>query len=122
MTDIFKLLPVVVSALLLGAHFLRSEQTILVGLSLMLPFSLLIKQAWSARLVQFFLVLGTAEWVRTLFLLAADRRADGQPWTRLVIIIGLVAAFTGFSALVFRCSSLQKRYNSAGQPKGGGHA
>lgn len=114
-------MPVVVSALLLGAHFLRSGQTILVGLSLMLPFILLIRQVWAVRIVQFFLALGAAKWLRNLFLLAAERHADGQPWTRLVIILGLVAAFTGFSALVFRCSSLKMRYSLARQPKGGEH-
>jgi len=95
------LLPVVLSALLLGAHFLRMGMLPLVALSVALPFVLLLKRAWAARLVQILLVLGALEWIRTLTVLAAARWASGQPWIRLVVILGVVAAFTGGSALLF---------------------
>jgi len=109
--NILRLLPVFLSALLLGAHFLRTELILPVVLALLFPALLFFRRAWAARLVQFILVLGALEWVRTLIILAAQRRAYGLPWTRLAIIIGLVAVFTGSSALLFSyCRSLRKRY------------
>jgi hypothetical protein len=105
-----RLLPVIISFLLLGAHFLRFGQSLLVIFSMLLPLILLFKQAWAARLMQFFLILGAVEWVRTLFFLVAVRRAHEQPWMRLVIILGMVALFTGCAALVFRYNSLKRRY------------
>jgi hypothetical protein len=103
-------LPIVLSAVLLGAHFFRSGLPPLVIFVLLCPFLLFFRRAWAARFVQIVLVLGTLEWFRTLFMLIAERRAGGQPWTRLAIIIGLVAMFTGCSALVFRSSSLKAKY------------
>lgn len=109
--NILRLLPIVLSALLLGAHFLRAGLIPLVVLALLFPALLLFRRAWATRLVQIILVLGALEWVRTLLVLVAERRADGQPWSRLAIIIGLVAVFSGSSALLFSCCrSLRKRY------------
>jgi len=108
--NMLRLLPVIISSLLLGAHFLRLGQPLLVVLCVLLPLILLFRKFWAARLMQFYLILGAAEWVRTLLFLVAERRTEGQPWSRLVIIIGLVALFTGGSAFVFRISSLKMRY------------
>ena len=105
-----KLVPVIISGLLLSAHFLRAELFPLVVLSLAFPALLLLKRPWAARLVQIILVLGALEWIRTLLVLVGQRRTAEQPWTRLAIILGLVAVFTGCSALVFCWASLKKRY------------
>ena len=105
-----KLVPVILSGLLLGAHFMRTGLFPLVVLSLGFPVLLLFRRPWAARLVQIILVLGALEWVRTLMVLVGQRRTAGQAWTRLAIILGLVAVFTGCSALVFSCGSLKKRY------------
>ena len=104
------LLPVVLSALLLGAHFLRMGMMPLVALSVAFPFILLLRRAWAARLVQILLVLGALEWIRTLTVLAAARWASGQPWVRLVVILGVVAAFTGGSALLFSWSHTVRQW------------
>ena len=107
---VFLSLPVVLSAVLLGAHFFRAGLIPLVVFVLLCPFLLFFRRAWAARLIQIVLVLGTLEWFRTLFILVAERHAGGQPWIRLAIIIGLVAMFTGCSALVFRSPSLKTKY------------
>jgi len=83
---------------------------ILVMIAALLPSLLFHRKAWVARLMQAVLVLGMIEWVRTLFILVDMRRALGQPWTRLAIIIGTVALFSGCSALLFRSKRLRKRY------------
>ena len=108
--NVLRLLPVILSVLLLGVHFLRLGLIPLAVLALQLPVLLLFRQVWVARLMQIILILGALEWVRTLFILVAERCTDGQPWGQLAIIIGLVAVFTGCSALLFYCSSLKKRY------------
>jgi hypothetical protein len=105
-----RLLPVFLSALLLGAHFLRYGQIPLVILALLFPSLLLFRRAWAARIVQIILVLGALEWIRTLLLLVDGRRSAGAPWTRLAIILLLIAAFTGCSALLFRCGPIKRRY------------
>jgi hypothetical protein len=103
-------LPIILSAVLLGAHFFRAGLIPVVIFVLMCPFLLLFRRAWAARFVQIVLVLGTLEWFKTLFILMSERHAGGQPWIRLAIIIGLVAVFTGCSASIFRCASLKTRY------------
>lgn len=109
--SILQLTPIVLSAIVLGAHFLRSGPFILIILSFLFPALLFIKRAWAARLVQIILLLGMFEWIRTLLDLVAERRLLGEPWGRLVIILGLVAIITGSSALLFSYNhSVRKRY------------
>ena len=111
--NVIRLLPVILSFLLLAAHFLRSGLIPLVALTLLLPILLFIRHIWVARFIQMTLVLGALEWYRTLLGLVALRQETGQPWARLAIIIGIVAAFTGFSAIIFCCNSLKVRYKLA---------
>ena len=108
--NVLRLLPVVFSSLLLGAHFLRQGLMPIVILALLLPVLLFFRRAWIARLVQIILVLGAFEWIRTMLILVDGRRSAGEPWTRLAIILVTVAVFTGCSALLFRCGSLKTRY------------
>ena len=103
-------IPVVISFMLLAAHFLRDSQMLLVVCVLIVPFLLLLKKSWAVRAVQFALVLGAIEWIRTLLALQAIRVENGMPWTRLALIIGGVALFTGCSALVFFHTSLKQKY------------
>ena len=108
--NFIKILPILFSALLLTAHFLRAGFLPLILLSLLFPIVLFFKRPWAARTVQVVLVLGAMEWIRTALILVAERREDGQAWTRLVIILGTVALFTGCSAVLFCCRSLKARY------------
>ncbi len=105
-----RLLPVILSLLLLGAHFFRSGHTVLVLVSVTILLIMLIRKSWVARLVQAVLVIGGVEWIRTLFVLLKMRQAAGEPWERLSLILGGVALFTVCSALVFRFRSLRERY------------
>ena len=109
--DVVRLIPALLSALLLGAHFSRMGSTPLVILALLFPAVLFFRRAWAARLVQLALICGAIEWVRTLLFFVVERNAQGQPWTRLAIILGFVAVFTGSSALPFSFSRpLRRRY------------
>lgn len=108
--NLVRLIPVMLSVLLLAAHFLRSGNGVLVLLCLLVPLLLLLRRPWVPRALQVLLVLGAAEWARTLWGFAATRRAHGQPWTRMALILGAVALFTLLSALVFRSKGLKQRY------------
>lgn len=106
-----KLMPVLLSLLLLAAHFFRAGQMVLVVVSLALIFILVLRQTWVPRLMQVVLLLGALEWLRTLFFMVQMRMEFGMPYTRLSIILGVVALFTALSGLVFRSEALQSWYS-----------
>ena len=81
--NFIKLLPVILSLLLLGAHFYRAGMIVLVLLAIVIIFMLLIRKPWVVRLVQFVLVIGGLEWVRTLLFLQRydrPRESHGSVW------------------------------------------
>ena len=93
MKKVLLYVPVVLSLGVLGAHFMRNGDTIFV-----------------VRLMQVVLVLGALEWVHTLYELAQVRAALGEPYGRMLVILGLVAAITACSALVFQSKALKGVY------------
>lgn len=104
------LLPIILSFLLLAAHFFRFGQIALVALALFLPCLLLVRKHWAAQTLQIALLLGAAEWVRTIVVFAQARMAGGYPYLRMTLILGAVALFTAGSALLFNNPSLRTRY------------
>ena len=109
----WRLVPVVLSLVVLGAHFLRARIEVLVVGTLVLLGLLAVPRPWAARIVQAGLVLGALEWLRTLVTLVAARMEAGQPALRMAIILGSVALLTGASALVFRSVRLARYYATA---------
>ncbi|MCX5865105.1 MAG: hypothetical protein NTW42_08570 [Deltaproteobacteria bacterium] len=108
---IFRLLPVIFSMLLLGAHFYRAGHLLLAGGALLALGLLCIRRPLVSRLMQGLLVAGALEWLVTAIRLVTDRQAQGLPWLRLAMILGLVALCTLLSALVFRTHALKKHFN-----------
>lgn len=108
--NFIRLLPVILSILLLGAHFFRAGNIAFVLCTVVTLLILVIRKPWVVRLVQIVLVIGGIEWIRTAVILARMRQAAGAPWMRLVLILGAVAALTICSSLIFRYKSLRKRY------------
>ena len=103
-------IPIVLSLVILGAHFLRYGNSIAVIGSLLLIPLLLIHRPWIARLIQVVLILGALEWLHTLYELAQVRAALGQPFARMTVILGIVAAITFCSALLFQTRELRRIY------------
>jgi hypothetical protein len=103
-------LPVVLSLVILGAHFMRYGNSIGVIGSLAFIALLFVRRPWVARLMQVVLILGALEWVRTLYELAQVRAAHGQPFARMIVILGVVAGVTFCSALLFRSPALKRIY------------
>ena len=107
-------IPVVLSILVLGAHFLRYGNSIGVFVALLLIALLFLRRPWVARLMQIVLVLGTLEWLRTMYELGHIRALHGQPYGRMLVILGIVAAVTLCSALLFESKTLRERYRRSG--------
>ena len=105
------LTPVVLSVLVLGAHFLRGGHGAIVLLLLLTLPLLAVRRPWVRRVLQAVLVLGALEWVRTLVSLVQLRMALGQPYTRMAVILGAVALVTLLSALVLETRRLRARYS-----------
>ena len=111
------LLPAGLSALVLAAHFLRRGNVVLVMACLVLFGLLFVRRRAAARVVQVALVAGAAEWLRTLAALLPARRAAGEPWVRLVVILGAVAAVALAGALLFETRRLRGYFTPpGGQP------
>lgn len=107
-----RLLPVIFSFILLGAHFYRAGLVPLTFLSVAILFLLFLRKTWVPRVFQLLLLLGACEWLRTLYAFAAMRIAWGEPWTRLALILGGVALFTALSGLIFQSHKLKAFYSS----------
>ena len=93
------LVPIVLSALTLGAHLLRGGSLPLAVAAAALPLLLLPRSAAALRVLQGLLLLGAFEWLRTLTGLVELRRALGEPWHRMAVILGAVALVTALAAL-----------------------
>jgi len=105
-----RLLPAILSLLVLGAHFLRTGYLAPVLICILLPLVLLVRRPWAARLIQFVLLLACAEWIRTLILLIGARADSGSPWLRMALILGAVAAVALVAAVMFQHRALRERY------------
>lgn len=114
-----RLLPVILSCLLLAAHFLRSGLWPAVAACALLPLLLLARRPWVPLVMQVALFFGALEWIRTLMLVAAARMAAGQPWLRMAAILVAVTLLTAASTLVFLAAPLRRRYRltTAGGPE-----
>ncbi len=105
------LLPIVVSSLLIAAHFYRMGSTILVFIALLLPLLLLVRQGWARSTIRIYLFIAAAEWIRSLFAFIEIYERSGLAWTRLSFILGGVALFTFSSALLLSCRPLKTYFS-----------
>lgn len=86
------------AALLLAAHFYRGGLTVAAGLALGLGALAFVRHRWARRWLQAGLAVGVIVWLHTAWLLASGRAAQGQPYGRLLAILGAVAALTALAA------------------------
>ncbi len=83
---------------LLGAHFFRDGAWPFTLLCIALIGLLAFRRRWVPWVLQAALAAGALEWAWTAFVLVQERIALGRPWTRLALILGIVALFTAASA------------------------
>ncbi len=105
------LIPVILSLWVMAAHELRSWNLPVVALLLLMPLLLLIRRRWVVRVMQITLLIGALEWLRTMVILTNMRQQEGEPWVRMVVILGSVMLFTVASGTVFAIPRLRRRYS-----------
>jgi hypothetical protein len=90
----------VLSLLLLAAHFYHGGAYLLVVAAIALTGLAFVARPWAGRALGLVLLCGTFEWLRTAWGIASLRASMGLPYTRLLVILGGVAAFTLVSAFL----------------------
>jgi hypothetical protein len=70
------------------------------------------------RPVQVVLALGAIEWILTAYTLAQVRLQHGDPYVRLVVILGGVALLTAVAAALFQHPSMRARFGFGGRGSG----
>ena len=96
--------------LILAAHFFRASLVPLAAICLSLVGLLFVRTPWAARCLQVALLAGTLEWLRTAWLFASARALSGEPYGRLLVILGAVAAATAASAVLPQHSALRRYF------------
>ena len=98
----FQLTPALLATLVLAAHFLRRGRFVPFVVCIAAAAFVFVRRPWARRALQAFLVLGIAEWAWTSAQLVNERRAEGEPAGRLVVIMGVVMAVTAGAALLLQ--------------------
>jgi len=89
--------------LILAAHFLRGGALAGAFLCLALPAVAIVTRArWALRGLQGLLLIGSATWIWTAAGIGAERRAAGEPWLRMAIILGTTAALSALAAFLLK--------------------
>jgi ferredoxin len=95
----------------MAAHFSRVDNDWLAIFCLALPFILLVKKLWVKRIYQILLILGGFIWVERTFVLVQIRQESSESWSRLAVILSVVALFTVFSSFSFETKKARIRYD-----------
>ena len=105
-----RIIPFILSSILLGAHFLRFGNITLTVIVLLVPFLLLIKKKGALLTVQMLTLVGGLFWIKVAIDGVWVRVAAGVSWTRLAMILGTVAIFTLWSAWLLASDKVSARY------------
>jgi len=101
----------ILSAVLLAAHFLRSYSLLPMTICLLAPFLLLIKRRWSLVTLQLLTILAAIIWSSTLSGIIQQRIYEQRSWTASAIILGVIALFTLFAGWLLNSSQVKERYS-----------
>ena len=100
----------ITAALLLGAHFLRQANLVLVALCLCAPLLLLYRKRWVLIVLSLLAYGAAATWIVLAVRLVELRLQSGQPWQLAAIILGGVALFTLVAGLLLNSRAVRERY------------
>jgi ferredoxin len=117
-----QLLPVLLAAALMAAHFMRAGELGPALTSALAPWLLVTRRRWAARSLQLLLLGGGLIWLQTLLRLVQARLSLGQPYLRLALILGTVALLTAAAALLLQTRRAERFLNRAEQSAGTGAA
>ncbi len=99
-----------VAALLLGAHFLRAGNFLMLAVCAASPLLFFYRSRWSLIALQLLAYCASASWVAVAIELVRMREQLGQSWTAAAIILGSVAMFTLISGLLLNSRRITGRY------------
>ena len=105
-------LPIVLAAILLAAHFLRSFRLVPMAVCLLAPLLLLIKKRWSLVTLQLLAIPAAIIWILTLHGIIQERVFEGRSWTASAIILGEVALFTLLAGWLLNSQEVKEHYPS----------
>jgi len=100
----------VIAASLMGAHFFRMGNFVVLGLCLATPLLFFYKSRWSLFLLQLAAYCATASWLGTAVQLVQFRQQIDRPWTAAAIILSSVALFTLMTGVLLNARSMRERY------------
>jgi hypothetical protein len=95
---------------LLAAHLMHAGWLPLTAVALLLLGLLAVRRPWAGRTVQVVLAVAAIEWALTAYGLAQLRMGHGQPYLRLVMILGSVTLFTTLAAAAFEHPALRRHF------------
>lgn len=104
-------IPIILAAMLLAAHFLRSFSVIPMMLCLLAPFLLLIHKRWSLLALQLATIAAAWIWLITLYGIIQQRIFEGRSWTASAIILGVVATFTLLAGWLLNSPQIKERFS-----------
>ncbi len=85
---------IILATAVLAAHFSRAGANLLAGMILLSPLLLRVQRPWAGWALRVALAVGGLEWIRTAVRLVSERRAAGDDWTRLAVILITVSLLT----------------------------
>ncbi|MEW5756067.1 MAG: hypothetical protein AB1810_07160 [Pseudomonadota bacterium] len=106
----FRIVLVVLAALLIAAHFLRQGNLVLVAVCLSAPLFLLIHRQWSMIALQAMLYAAAGIWIFVLLHLIELRAMAGRPWGVAALILGVVALYTALTGVLLNSRDMRQRY------------
>lgn len=100
--------------LLVGAHFLRADELILVAIVPLMVGLLAVRRAWVAHVSRLALFISSLFWLRALVAMAAMRYSMDLPFLRLTLILGSVILLTVGAIFVFSHPRIRRYYRLTG--------
>jgi hypothetical protein len=98
------------AALLLGAHFLREGNYLLVAACVATPLLFLWRKRASLIALQVMAYAAAATWIVVARRLVEVRQQTGRSWTAAVVILGAVALFTLVAGLMLNSRAITQRF------------
>lgn len=109
-TLISRIIPYVFMIILLAAHFSRAGNEILAGITLLIPFLLLIKHKWVIYSLEILAYLSSVIWLQGAYQYIQIRVASGDDWVRLLAIMGTVALYSAWTGYFLPSDKIKEVY------------
>ena len=105
-----RILPLIISAVVIAAHFLRSYSLVPMLMCLAAPALLLVKRYWSLLALQVLSVASALIWLWALYDIIQQRIFEGRSWIASAVILVSVALFTLYSGWLLNTPQVKRHY------------